>query len=280
MKKTQMNRKFLQILNITIFILTACGQSTPATQASPIPIIDNATATPSPLPTDTQTSLPSAAPTASITPLPTIPTFTPTFDVSTILTVTTAPKAECPAIQSDANINLSNFNDYYPELVIALNQGASIDAIVDTFEKKFDQHYFPDGNMLFHKKIWYEIVDVTNDSIPEIILPGDSVTQLKAIILSCNEGKYSTLYSRKYQEEYMHLVPIDANQNGITEIIIGEESGTATGSWFDLSVIEWHMDSFQTLLSDTYSSSAFQLVQIKDLDNDKTKEILVVVLAK
>ena len=81
-----------------ILFLAACA---PAIQSTPAPIIDNTTATPSPLPTATRTALPAATLTASITPLPTIPTFTPTFDVSTIVTVTPAPKAECPIENSN-----------------------------------------------------------------------------------------------------------------------------------------------------------------------------------
>ena len=77
-------------LCIGILFLTACGQATA------VPSIPSATSTPSVTLTSTQTAVPSATPTVSVTPLPTIPTFTPTFDASTIVTVTPAPKAECP----------------------------------------------------------------------------------------------------------------------------------------------------------------------------------------
>ncbi len=119
-----MKRIIIILLTGTLF-LTACGQTPCLTQPTSIPVIEQ-TSSPSPLPTSTQTPIPSATPTASITPLPTIPTFTPTFDASTIVTVTPAPKAECPDIQSDVNINLSNFDDYYPELIAALNQGRQL----------------------------------------------------------------------------------------------------------------------------------------------------------
>jgi hypothetical protein len=75
-----MNKTLPRIFIVLVFLLTACGQTSPVTQATPVPVIDNATATPSLLPTATRTSLPTTTPTASITPLPTIPTFTPTFD--------------------------------------------------------------------------------------------------------------------------------------------------------------------------------------------------------
>jgi hypothetical protein len=258
-----------------ILLLTACGQTVSAVPTAPISESETSIVlkkTSSPLPSKTPRE-PRNEPTNTITPLPAIPTFTPTFDASTIITVTPAPKAECPTIKNDVNINLSNFDDYYPELVTALNQGAPIEAIIDIFEKKFDQHYYPDGNISFHEKINYEIIDVTNDGTPEIILPGNAATQKKAVILGCGEGEYKILFSRKYLEEYMHLLPVDANQNGITEIIIGDESGTSTGAWFEVSIIEWHIDSFQELLTRVYSSTAFRSVRVKDLDNDKTKEV-------
>ena len=254
-------------LLVGIILFTSCGQVPTAS------VIDNATATPSSLPTATQTPLPSATPTASITPLPTIPTFTPTFDVSTIVTATPAPKAECPALQKDVNINLSNFGDYYPELITALNQGASIKTIIEIFEKKLDQYYYPDGNILFHLKIRYEIIDVTNDGVPEIILQGNGYDQRESLILSCGEGKYKTLFFRTYPLDRTYFLPVDMNQNGIVEIIVCDEKGSALGNWFNLSVIEWHTSSFQTLLSVDGSDSACQYVQAEDIDNDKTKEI-------
>jgi len=78
-----MKKVFWQILVIAIFLLTACGQSTSVTQTTPIPVIDNATSTPSPIPTATRTTLPTATPTASVTPLP---TSTPTAHLLSIST--------------------------------------------------------------------------------------------------------------------------------------------------------------------------------------------------
>src|SRR5215210_2688407 len=85
-------KKLMSGLISFVWFLSTCA---PATQATSLPVISNS-ATPSPIPTNTSTSFPTQTPTASITPLPTIPTFTPTFDVSTIITVTPAAKAECP----------------------------------------------------------------------------------------------------------------------------------------------------------------------------------------
>lgn len=74
------------------FLISACTSS-----KTSAPVVIESTTTLSSILTFTATSIPTETPTASVTPLPTIPTFTPTFDVSTIVTVTPAPEAECPA---------------------------------------------------------------------------------------------------------------------------------------------------------------------------------------
>jgi hypothetical protein len=142
------------------------------------------------------------------------------------------------------------------------------------FEKKIEEFYFPNKKSLIPLKIRYEIVDVTNDGVPEILVPGSLSFQPNAIILSCRDGEYKTLFVREYDTaDYIHFMPVDANRNGINEIILAEETSSATGTSFELSVIEWHIDSFKEILPTVFESSAFQYVQVDDLDNDKTKEI-------
>src|ERR1044071_9747841 len=124
-----------------ILFLAACA---PAIQSTPAPIIDNTTATPSPLPTATRTALPAATLTASITPLPTIPTFTPTFDVSTIVTVTPAPTAECQKEDSTlkpdlkvlfAQEGLQSLKDQ--ALLDFLNMGGTPNSVITSFLQEF-----------------------------------------------------------------------------------------------------------------------------------------------
>lgn len=253
-----MMKKIILVFFILIFIVSSCTPAETEVEITQTPTVSlTANYTPTP----------------NITPLPTIPTFTPTFDVSTIAIATPATKAECPIVQTNVNINLSNFSDYYPELIAALNQGASIENIVNVFEEKINLNDYPDGNVVIPEKIRYEVVDVTNDGVPEIILQGNSYRQRTSTILHCSEGEYKTLYSIKYPLDRTYLTPIDANQNGITEIIVVNEESSTTGTWFELLVIEWNIFSFQTLLTDSYSSSAFQYIQVKNIDNDRTKEI-------
>ena len=153
---------------ITILILVSgCA---PATQSTSVPIIDNTTATPSPIPTAdaTRTALPSTTPTASITPLPTIPTFTPTFDVSTILTVTPSPKAECP--KENANAFATNIlpqgdkpydDDFINRIIEFLNNGGTVSSLDLELNKtnKWTGFY---GNL--------HSMDITNDGISELLI--------------------------------------------------------------------------------------------------------------
>jgi hypothetical protein len=255
-------KKLLSLFFAISLTLSACGTAT----SQPAP--PTQTGTPTVTPTTTQT------PTSTITPLPTIPTFTPTFDVSTIVTFTPAEQAECPVPQKYPIIKLLNFGDYYPELISALNQGASIEKVIDIFEQRINQHDNPAGNAIYSEKIRYELVDLTGDEIPEIILQGNGFRQRKSLILGCAKGEYKILLSRAYPLDRTYLISVDANQNGINEVILVDEKGSTLGSWFNLSVIEWHKDAFQILLSDVESNSAFQSIQVDDIDNDKTKEII------
>ena len=126
-----MKRNIIGLL-IGMLFLTACGQTSSATQSAPV--VEPSTATPSPLLT--------ATPSASITPLPIIPTFTPTFDASTIVTVTPAPKAECPKIDSIIRVD-----DYLPakldypspdttdKILDFLNAGGNGNVLIGRLEK-------------------------------------------------------------------------------------------------------------------------------------------------
>jgi hypothetical protein len=147
---------------IGIFLLSACDQTTA------VPAIPSVTLTPSIPSTSTQTDLPLATPTASITPLPTLPTFTPTFDVSTILTVTPAPQAECPEI--DSTIKTIN---YFPEkieypsprttgkILDFLNKGGDGQALIARFEQ-----IYPNGG---DYRGGYGFYDITGDQSPELL---------------------------------------------------------------------------------------------------------------
>ena len=105
-------KKFLFGWICIAWLMGSCASATPAqpadaAQGKPtLAAVMDSSPTPSPLPTTTPTIQPVATLTASITPLPTIPTFTPTFDARTIVTVTPASPAECPKVNSDLQPDL------------------------------------------------------------------------------------------------------------------------------------------------------------------------------
>jgi hypothetical protein len=116
-----------------ILFLTACGQTLPAAHTTSIPVADTVKATPSPIPINTITTTPTETLTTSITPLPTIPTFTPTFDVSKIVTVTPAPPATCPKENPKIVAEFATPNSYgsyepyrAPEVLDYLNAGGTL----------------------------------------------------------------------------------------------------------------------------------------------------------
>jgi len=166
-----------------MLFLTACGQASPAIQTAPIPVVDEATSTSSPVLTSTSTSVPTETPTATITPLPTIPTFTPTFDASTIVTVTPAPKAECPKENNVPQVSFATYpsgKKYVDHPTIAailgfLNSGGQMEQL-DSELRQIDS--------------LYSIKDVTNDGIPDLMVVSGSVFQ--AInSLWCHNGQYN-----------------------------------------------------------------------------------------
>lgn len=139
-------KQILMSLQGGILLLTACGQTAPVAQTTP---------TLSPIPTNTNTSIPTETPTATITPLPTIPTFTLTFDASTIVTVTPALKAECPKANHVPQVSFAIYpsgKKYVDDPTIAaildfLNSGGQMEQL---------------SSELRHVDLLYSIKDVTN----------------------------------------------------------------------------------------------------------------------
>jgi len=162
----------------------SCAPVTPAppvetAQGKPtVAAVMDSSHTPSPLPTarPTETSVPA---TRTITPLPAIPTFTPTFDARTIVTVTpVAEKAECPKETSTMEFNpeLTNsvdgpnkqFTDY---TINFLNSGGTANSIKASYT-------YPNG--IIQEK------DLTGDGINELII----AYGIWLDIFGCKGGKY------------------------------------------------------------------------------------------
>ena len=211
----------------TLFI-SACGQVTPQS------ITVSKTSTPSPHPSST--------PIITVTPLPTIPSFTPTFDVSTILTVTPAPEAECPKESDASQVILSeeipgkqyvNHEDI-PEIFDYLNSGGTLEKLKIELQKSSSP---------------YAIKDVTNDGILDLIVVSGLAFQHVNIIW-CNGGTYSVFPNDIIEAGTLGSDGVifelhDLNKNGILEVLsIG--SGRA---WLNVNLLEWDGNTFIDLTS-------------------------------
>jgi len=257
--------KRLAIFAISLlWVLSACA---PATQIAPAPVVDNRV-TPSPVPTNTITTTPTETPTASITPLPTIPTFTPTFDASTIVTVTPAPPAVCPKKDPSLSPDLANTQNFpidTQKLLDSLNNGASISTIANAIN--------PPG---FDSIITSE--EVTGDDVPEMLLV-NSEPIYHFYIYTCSQGKYNIHFPNiNYFGYYTEIVTAkDLNSNGIPEIIL-QHSGCSGNGCYSIYILEWNGNEFQVMNSNSQfweGMNGLINVEIKDLNNDNLFEIFM-----
>lgn len=252
-----MIHRLLQVLIAFIFLIAAC---TPAATAIPIATIPP-TETPSPLPT--YTAFPTETPSPSITPLPTIPTFTPTFDASTIVTVTPAAKAECPKEDPQMSF-VSGTKVYDPgfskEIKEFLNAGGSRRAVVTSYQRL---HKWADNSVIQEN-------DVTGDEIPELLFTEPGFLSA----YTCNNGQYETvvLLGETYHFTQPIIVDIqDLNRNGLVEIIAME--GDARVSI--VSIFEWDGSSFKNLIPDFNTMYGSSQVEALDANGDGVLELIL-----
>ena len=261
-----------------IAILILVSGCAPTTQATPVSVIDNATATPSPIPTATQTALPTETPTASNTPLPTISTFTPTFDVSTILTVTPAPKTECPKENNSLKPNFKfddNSIDIEQEILKYLNNGGSIQTIIDELSK-----IYPDPHRINNA---YAFTDVTNDGVPDLIFDGFPISYSDVspiyhtfYILSCRDKQYSlfsgkdTIGTALFNTIYKI---VDMNKNDVPEIIVYNNKCSG-GGCYSFFIGEWDGKAFIDL-APNIGLEGITDGRIQDTNNDGSLELIL-----
>lgn len=266
-------RKTLKQISICflsgVLILAGCAQ---AKATTPVAVTQVSTGTPSPVPTGTHTFTPTATPTASITPLPTIATYTPTFDVSTIVTITPAPNAQCPKIDSAIYPET-----YLPEkleypsansaqlIVEYLNHGGNTEALVRRLDQIYPITEFSGG---------YAHHDLTGDQNDEFLYV-DLYYNGKPIIFSCKDRTYNVLaiLSGNYDHDFYKTDIEDLIPDGIPEIIVEGTSGVS----FPVStfyVYRWAGRAFSLLEQITFAAT--RQIEIKDVDGNGTKEIILI----
>jgi len=248
-------KKLLFLFFAISLTLSACG--TASTQPAP----PTQTGTPTITPTTTQT------PTSTITPLPTIPAFTPTFDVSTIVTVTPAEKAECPkedpsVVAKFAKPNSDGSFEQYStsDILDYLNSGGTATQLRDSGIG--------------------EVVDLNGDGVNEVVYRG--IIRFAYIILGCQNGEY---------QEFLHFIGdsgadlidiLDLNKDGTPEIIL---YNFVHYGFVEVYIFEWDGNKFNSLINMGKDLSTDDRVidwasttlphQIIDINNDGLKEIIV-----
>ena len=245
-------KRIAQLVLLTV-LLAACAAPTadiPSTSPGP-----SATQTLTPKNTSTALSASltpdtSTPDTPTVTPLPTIPTFTPTFDVRTIVTATPAPRAECPEKDDTLRINL-NFDDLAldvnKEIQNFLNHGGSIDIVVDAMSSVYSQRRF-------------QFVDVTNDSIPDLIFDGFTQAYDTFYVLWCQDGHYELFSGEQAMGlsiNYIIYETVDINNNGVPEIVVYKNNCTG-GGCYSFFIVEWNGETFINLAPDAQLDGVYE----------------------
>jgi hypothetical protein len=258
-----------------ILILTACGQT--PTEDIPTALISTETntvqrATSAPLPTRTlreRANEPTSTPRPP-TPLPTIPTFTPTFDASTIVTVTPALRAECPKENPEI---APDFPKCYPEgscvVVISdevlgyLNSGGTLDKVTPVASRSGIE----------------KIIDITGDGVQELIMQ----SYVTYHVIGCKQEKYEILLQTDpyvFSSELADVV--DLNENRIPELIFYSFSRYG---FAEVYIIEWDGNKYRSMIDigiDTFTGKVIDVVpateyhELIDMNGDGLKEIVIV----
>ncbi len=255
-------KRILITLLCGIIFLTACGQSSLATQVTPFPAVEAGTLTSSSVPTYTRTTAPTITPAASITPLPTIPTFTPTFDARTIVTVTPAPKAECR--QENPNLvpvfpirtNQNFFIENNTEILQYLNAVGELKRAAKSLSFAFQ------GNTFITE-------DVTGDNIPELVFV-DYAEEPKLHVFLCDGGQYRDALPDISDDLTGYSTAIsatvnDLNKNGIPDILLRTSCSRGLGCT-SLFILEWNGTEFINLIKPREIFEGSTEVQIEDIN--------------
>lgn len=216
-------KKILFLILIMLFILSACTNVETNLETQ---VVKNNTRISSP----TKTLIPSHTPRPP-TNLPPISTFTPTFDVSMIITFTPEEKAICPKTNLDENIELykdqgyvPNADEVFPPILDFLNKGGDVNKIIEKSDQVFRTNVA-------------SLQDMTNDGTPELVYkyPG-------LLVFTCENSQYKIIFEGGGISRYKILN--DINKNGIPEILTNIGISNAG---VDINIEEWNGSEFSSI---------------------------------
>jgi len=167
----------------------------------------------------------------------------PTFDVSTIVTVTPTPSEKCPISNPEAKFDTSAFQNYpenlaedqiYKAIFDYLNAGGSRQVANSELLKNHKYEHPYDSTI---EK------DLTNDGVLEFIIKvGGGFA-----IYTCNEGIYESIVSWPGRVYRVSIIDIkDMNNDNLPEIVVGEQ--TCDGHCLDTYILEWNGQELKNLI--------------------------------
>jgi hypothetical protein len=162
-------------------------------------------------------------------------------------------------------------NQHFTNYVLDfLNSGGTSQSILSAFEKLNSEEI----------KTFFRAEDVTGDQIPEFVF----AYGIWLDVFGCKEGKYELTLTATYESNLggVSLIDIvDINRDGLAEIIT-LFNGCMGGRCPILRVYEWNEKDFQDLIANPNSGDSCSFltaapfeVQIQDIDNNGTKEIIL-----
>jgi len=226
--------------------------------------------------TSTDTSEPSEtqSPTETATQFP-----AKLFNPTVIQTITPSLPAQCPPEDAKLQFRVEDLdtltasapagqqNQYFTKYVLDfLNSGGTLRSILSAYQKLSGEQI----------RTYLRATDVTGDKIAELVF----TYGIWLDVFGCKAGKYELTFTDTYESDLSGVDIIDVddiNHDGLAEIFVSFD-GCMGNRCPIIRIYEWNSNDFQNLIVDESCTSLHLTpyeVQIRDIDNNGTKEIIL-----
>lgn len=240
------------------------------------------------------TVTPSLIPTNKPTLIPSVPPFylTPTFDPSTIGTVTKSPNATCPKIDQkfqptipdQGAVEVGNYPDsqitLQNALLDALNHGATLAALQSAIIKVTGN-----GTPLGINANAIYLKELTGDAVPEVVFK----SYYRFSVFTCINGQYilGIDFPSNFLYQVDQLAFEDLNLDHLPEVVVSVHDNVAVVPYIYLFIFRWNGNAFQDLIlaesgwdfylpeTKSFSFCCTWEYEINDIDRNGLKEIVV-----